>query len=394
MRNRRKIFNNRRFGLAVFLALIVCFSTIVLDVCTGSSVFATTSKDVVETNFFGNFEDDGSGCGVYTILNLVIDILSMGVAIAGVIGVTIAGIQYMSAKDSEEKTKKAKRRIFEIVIGLVAYAILFVGVQWLLPGGMMNPKCKTITNEQLAQMKEHEKQEEQERLKKEQAEKTNKENEKKVKEQRQKQQQENKAYKNCMKKAAKVVRSKICKLETGAEKISETAKMLAWSASQASNASYKATSNYTKAASQVGTSGLPGNACSGFVKTVLRASGLASDFSSNKGYNTACINDYLKNSPNWKNIKTLKNSTPRPGDIAVFPKPCGCNCDEAQMGHTLVYVKSGGKTVVAEASYHTNPAKRKYGYMTTSKRTYHNSSNFNIYRYVGELTHSLTKVGD
>ena len=89
---------------------VLCVGLLCIVVLSGlffsTFVFATSSSDVVETNFFGNFEDDGSGCGVYTILNLVIDILSMGVAIAGVIGVTIAGIQYMSAKDSEEKTKK------------------------------------------------------------------------------------------------------------------------------------------------------------------------------------------------------------------------------------------------------------------------------------------------
>ena len=52
MRNRRRIFNNKRFGWAILLTLIVCFSAIILDVCTGNSAFATTSDEVVETNFF------------------------------------------------------------------------------------------------------------------------------------------------------------------------------------------------------------------------------------------------------------------------------------------------------------------------------------------------------
>jgi hypothetical protein len=177
-----------------------------------------------------------------------------------------------------------------------------------------------------------------------------------------------------------VVRNDICKLETGAERVSETARLLAWPASQASNGYSGATSNYKKAAQQAGTSDLPGNACSGFVKTVLRASGLASDFGSSKGWNTACVNDYLDNSPNWKNIKTLKKKTPLPGDIAVWPKPCGCKCNDSGMGHTLVYVKSGGKTVTAQANY-AKP--RQYG-VIKGKGNYQNSSNFNIYRYVGD----------
>ncbi|MBQ6414610.1 hypothetical protein IJI28_03260, partial [Candidatus Saccharibacteria bacterium] len=47
--------------------------------------YATDSSDVVETTFFGNLQDDGQGCGIYTVLNLVVDILSIGIGIVGVI---------------------------------------------------------------------------------------------------------------------------------------------------------------------------------------------------------------------------------------------------------------------------------------------------------------------
>lgn len=369
----------------VLFGVVLCF--VASLVIFNDNSFATTSDEVVETNLFGNFVDDGEGCGVYKILNLVIDILSMGIAIVGIIGVTIVGIQYLTAKDSEEKTRKAKNRMLEIVIGLVAYAVLFAAVQWLLPGGMMNKNCTTVTDEQLAQMKEKEKKKEQEKQKKEEEKKNTTTDDKKetktkaeTKKEKKAAKKKEKAVKKCKERAAKVVRKDICELDTGAEKISETARLLAWPASQASNGYSGATSNYKKAAQQVGTSGLPGNACSGFVSTVLKASGLAPDYHPNKGYNTACINDFLKNSPNWKNIKTLEKNTPRPGDIAVYPKPCGCNCNEAQMGHTLVYVKSGGKTVTAQANY-AKP--RQYG-VIKGKGNYHNSSNFKIYRYVGD----------
>ena len=38
-----------------------------------------------------------------------------------------------TAGGSEEKTRKAKRRMFEIVIGLVAYVVLYAFVKWLIP---------------------------------------------------------------------------------------------------------------------------------------------------------------------------------------------------------------------------------------------------------------------
>ncbi len=80
-----------------------------------------------------NGEDSG-GSGIVCILKLGVEILSIGVGILGVIGISVSGIQYLTAGGSEEKTRKAKRRIFEIVIGLAAYAVIYALLQWLLPG--------------------------------------------------------------------------------------------------------------------------------------------------------------------------------------------------------------------------------------------------------------------
>ena len=45
----------------------------------------------------------------------------------------MVGIQYLTAGGNEEQTRKAKRRMLEIVIGIVAYVILYAGLRWLLP---------------------------------------------------------------------------------------------------------------------------------------------------------------------------------------------------------------------------------------------------------------------
>ncbi|MBR3248656.1 hypothetical protein IKF89_01330 [Candidatus Saccharibacteria bacterium] len=77
--------------------------------------------------------DDGSGSETKRILQLVVTIMTMGVGILAVLGITIVGIQYLTAGGSEEKTRKAKRRMFEIVIGLVAYVIIYAVLHWLIP---------------------------------------------------------------------------------------------------------------------------------------------------------------------------------------------------------------------------------------------------------------------
>ncbi len=75
--------------------------------------------------------DDGKGSRVTDILNLIVDIMTIGIGILGVVGISIVGIQYLTAGGSEEKTRKAKRRLFEIIIGLAAYAVFYAILTWL-----------------------------------------------------------------------------------------------------------------------------------------------------------------------------------------------------------------------------------------------------------------------
>lgn len=81
--------------------------------------------------------DDQSGIGY--ILSLVINIATVGIGILAAIGIGVSGVQYLTAGGNEEKTRKAKRRILEVVIGLMAYVMLYALLQWLLPGGSLNP---------------------------------------------------------------------------------------------------------------------------------------------------------------------------------------------------------------------------------------------------------------
>ena len=77
--------------------------------------------------------ENGGGSSIIGILTLVIAIMTVLIGILAVIGVTIVGIQYLPAGGSEEKTRKAKRRMFEIVIGIVAYVLMYAFLKWLLP---------------------------------------------------------------------------------------------------------------------------------------------------------------------------------------------------------------------------------------------------------------------
>lgn len=97
-------------------------------------VLATTavSAECVETSLFGCVEGD-NGEGIFFILEVILTVMTFGVGIAGTIGIVIAGIQYASAKDNDQQVAKAKMRIFQIVIGMIIWAVLYVALRWLLP---------------------------------------------------------------------------------------------------------------------------------------------------------------------------------------------------------------------------------------------------------------------
>lgn len=117
------------FFYAIFLIVGLTFFVTVENV-------NATGCEGVETALIECGEKES---GIGHILGLTINILTILIGILAVLGIVIAGIQYLTAAGNEAQIKKTKRRIFEIVIGLVAYALVAVFLQWILPGGSLNP---------------------------------------------------------------------------------------------------------------------------------------------------------------------------------------------------------------------------------------------------------------
>ncbi len=115
----------KRLLLAVaVLSCVACAALLfATPVLAGSCAGANTSM----------VECDDNASGVWEILQLVVNILTAGIMVLATIGLIIVGIQYVTAGGSEEKTKIAKKRAFEIVVGIVAYVLFFVVFQLILP---------------------------------------------------------------------------------------------------------------------------------------------------------------------------------------------------------------------------------------------------------------------
>jgi hypothetical protein len=71
-------------------------------------------------------------------LNIIVDFLSIGVGIVVIGSIILGGIQYAMAGDSPEAVNKAKQRITNASIALLAYMFVFEFLQWLIPGGIFN----------------------------------------------------------------------------------------------------------------------------------------------------------------------------------------------------------------------------------------------------------------
>ena len=76
--------------------------------------------------------------GIWGILFLVINILTAGIGVVAVGGIVYGSILYASAGGSADQVKKARTIIINVVIGIVAYALMYALLNFIVPGGVFN----------------------------------------------------------------------------------------------------------------------------------------------------------------------------------------------------------------------------------------------------------------
>lgn len=84
----------------------------------------------------GTNASDVNNSGVWGLLLMVINILTAGVGIAAVGGIIYGSIMYTTAEGSADKVSKARAIITNVVIGLLAYALMFSLLNFIIPGGL------------------------------------------------------------------------------------------------------------------------------------------------------------------------------------------------------------------------------------------------------------------
>jgi type IV secretory pathway VirB2 component (pilin) len=111
------------------LAAIVCATLV--TVAVAQPTFADCKTGVLPQTWC---DGDGSKSGIEVMLEDLVWIIG---SIAGVIAVpfiAMAGFTWMTATDDPGKVQAAKKRILEIVVGLIVYVFIGLIVTWLIPG--------------------------------------------------------------------------------------------------------------------------------------------------------------------------------------------------------------------------------------------------------------------
>lgn len=147
------------FSLALLAGVTVLATPVALAVPINNTIddTGTTDGQVPSATGGSSSSDDGLDCSVLPdsmcnsaqndsgevkdsaimqLLVWVLRIMTAGVGIVAVGAIVYAGILYSSASDKQDQVNKAKSMILSTVIGLILYGLMFIILNFLIPGGV------------------------------------------------------------------------------------------------------------------------------------------------------------------------------------------------------------------------------------------------------------------
>ena len=86
----------------------------------------------------GSDPNSSQNSSVWALLLLALNIMTAGVGIVGIGGIVYGAILYASAGDRSGQIEQARTVITNVIIGLVAFALMWAFLQFLIPGGIFS----------------------------------------------------------------------------------------------------------------------------------------------------------------------------------------------------------------------------------------------------------------
>lgn len=81
--------------------------------------------------------DDVSDSRIVTYLRWIINFAAGGVGVVSVIMIAIGGVQYITANANPQAIQTAKKKIFNAIIALVLFILMYAILNFLVPGGLI-----------------------------------------------------------------------------------------------------------------------------------------------------------------------------------------------------------------------------------------------------------------
>lgn len=123
------------FALASVITL-----TFGISIAAAPLAFAGNTCGGVDTSIITcNAGEKATGArdsAIWEVLILILNILTAGVGILAVGGIAYGAVLYASAGDKQDQTKKAVSIITNVVIGIAAFGLMYLFLNFLIPGGI------------------------------------------------------------------------------------------------------------------------------------------------------------------------------------------------------------------------------------------------------------------
>ena len=127
----QKLFKPKPSQIYAIYALILCLAIIIFYAtplfAAGLAPPTATTEAYMGTDINGN--------PIILWIQFFVNLLSVVIVVGSAVMIAFAGVQYTSSRDNAQGVQDAKKKIFNVVLGLLAYAFLYAFVQWLIPGG-------------------------------------------------------------------------------------------------------------------------------------------------------------------------------------------------------------------------------------------------------------------
>lgn len=91
---------------------------------------------IISCSGVDNDDKDITKNAIWKILVIILNIMMAGVGILAVAGIVYGAVLYASAGDNAGQVTKAKGIIFNVVLGLVAFGLMYSLLNFLIPGGV------------------------------------------------------------------------------------------------------------------------------------------------------------------------------------------------------------------------------------------------------------------